>query len=237
MGGGNQYLNIYSDYNNPGRNILAFDFVNNVYQEQTFTGADAAMAETWTFSFDYAGGQDPFGVANNPDSTSAAFIRVFDGAFNLLAEETFDTSDAPSTPMGPSPTIVFEQGEVSITFDPAWIDGGIIQFGFTTTSSGFEPTGVFYDNVRFAVPGGPIVPDSFTVPDGVLVSGGIAELAFSDNADLSIRKSFGVNRTEFQVKGVSPVDSPSVFDITFEGSVTGVEMGSPRSSNSSTTMS
>ena len=76
------------------------------------------------------------------------------------------------------------------------------------------------DNLRIFQVSNDFAPDSFTVEDGVLVSGGIAELAFSDDADLSIRKSFGGTRTEFQVKGVSPVDSPSVFDITFEGSVT-----------------
>ena len=65
-----------------------------------------------------------------------------------------------------------------------------------------------------------IAPDSFTVEDGTLVSGGLAELAASDNADLSLRRSFGGTRTEFQVKGVSPVDSPSSFEVTFEGSVT-----------------
>ncbi len=148
----NQYLNIYSDYDNPLR-PTGQPFGNNVFQQQTFTAADAALGQTYTFSFDYAGGQDPFGVANDPTTTSAAFIRVFDGAFNLLDEAEFNTSDAPSTPMGASPTIVFEHGKVSVTMDPAWEDGGIIQFGFTTTSTLFLPTGVYYDNVCFGVLG------------------------------------------------------------------------------------
>ncbi len=48
---------------------------------------------------------------------------------------------------------MFELGKVSLTLDPLWEDGGIIQFGFTNTAAGFEPTGVYYDNVCFAVLG------------------------------------------------------------------------------------
>lgn len=157
--GSNQYLNVYSDYDNPLRQTPpTFDFVNNVFLEQTFTGADALLGQTYTFSFDYAGGGGvgefaPFGVAENENSTAAAFVRVFDGDFNELTSAEFDTSSAPTTPVGPSPTIVWEHGKVSITMDPAWTEGGVVQFGFTTTSSEFEPTGVYYDNICFAVLG------------------------------------------------------------------------------------
>ena len=134
----NQYLNIYSDYNAQSRyekENLTFDYVNNVFQEQAFTGEDAAKGQTYTFSFDYAGGQDPFAVSQNPDSTAAAFIRVLDNGFGLLDEEFFPTSDVAPTPMGASPTITWEHGKVSLTMNPDWVEGGIIQFGFTTTSS------------------------------------------------------------------------------------------------------
>lgn len=145
-GGGNKYLNIYSDYDNSSRSSNPkFDFVNQVFQEQNFTADDAILGQTYTFSFDYAGAESPYGVAENPDSTAAAFIRVFDGANKLLEEQMFDTSSAT--------TLAFVRGKVSLTMDPAWEDGGVIQFGFTSTSSLYEPTGVYYDNVCFAVLG------------------------------------------------------------------------------------
>jgi glucose/arabinose dehydrogenase len=63
-----------------------------------------------------------------------------------------------------------------------------------------------------------VVSDSFSVTQGIYVSGGIAELASSDDADLTIRP-FGPGSAEFQVKGVSPVANPSSFEVTLECSV------------------
>ena len=140
-GGGNKYLNIYNDYNN-SLHASGTPLTNRVYQERSFTGADAALGETWTFSFDYAGAEAPFFPGASGSSTTAAYIRVFDGAFNILAEETFDTTSATS--------LVFAPGSVSITFDPGWIAGGLVQFGFTSTATNYEPSGIYYDNVDFA---------------------------------------------------------------------------------------
>lgn len=67
---------------------------------------------------------------------------------------------------------------------------------------------------------GVVQANSFSVEDGTLVSGGLPELVDSDDSDLTLRRSFGGTRTEFQVKGESPVESPSSFEISFEGSVT-----------------
>ena len=145
-GGGNKYLNIFSDYNNTESNPA---LTNNVFQEQTFTAADAANEQTWTLGFDYAGAENPFGVGDVGSATTAAYIRVFDGAFNILASATFDTSAAAE--------LVFAHGKVSLTFDAGWTNGGIVQFGFTSTRDGSaspdESTGVYYDNVCFFVLG------------------------------------------------------------------------------------
>ena len=64
-----------------------------------------------------------------------------------------------------------------------------------------------------------VEPDSFVVTEGIYVSGGIAELTSSDDADLVVRP-FGASNAQFQVKGVSPVESPSWIEITLESSVT-----------------
>lgn len=145
-GGGNKYLNVYSDYNNSEPNS---SLTNNVYQERTFTAKDAANEQTWTLSFDYAGAEDPFGVGDVGSATTAAFVRVLDGGFNVLAESTADTSSAAE--------LVFAHGKVSVTFDADWTEGGIVQFGFTSTRDGSaspdQSTGVYYDDVCFAVLG------------------------------------------------------------------------------------
>ncbi len=82
--------------------------------------------------------------------------------------------------MGASPTIVFEHGKVSVTMDPAWEDGGIIQFGFTTTSTLFLPTGVYYDNVCFGVLGDANNDGVFNNSD---IAGFVTALTSSDPLD------------------------------------------------------
>lgn len=66
-----------------------------------------------------------------------------------------------------------------------------------------------------------IAPDSFLVTRGTYVSGGVAELAASDNADLSIRRNSAdiQSRTEFEIKAFSPFANPSSFEVKLEGSV------------------
>ena len=63
--------------------------------------------------------------------------------------------------------------------------------------------------------------DTFNISRGTHVSGGVAELGNSDNADLSIQKATSdvQSQTEFEVKAVSPVASPSSLEVTLEGSV------------------
>ena len=144
-GTGNQYLNIYSDYNNSQSNPA---LTNSVFQEQTFTAAEADNEATWTFSFDYEKGCCGFGPGDVGSATTAAFITAFDGAFNELATVTFDTTAAPAT---------FTNAEISLTLDEGWDDGGILQFGFRSIRDGGanpdETTGVYYDNVCFYVLG------------------------------------------------------------------------------------
>ena len=140
-GAGNQYLNVFADYANP--NLATNTLTLRVFQEQTFTVADAALAATRMFRFDYAKADDPFGVGGS--TTTGAFIRVLDGSSNVLDEAVFDTTGAT----GPA----FAPGSVSLTFDPAWTTGGIVQFGFTSTVLGSDPSGVYYDNVNFFVLG------------------------------------------------------------------------------------
>ena len=53
------------------------------------------------------------------------------------------------------------------------------------------------------------------------MAGGIIELADSDNADLQLTRSSNdvQSRTEFEITGVSPTATPSLFEVELEGSV------------------
>jgi hypothetical protein len=63
-----------------------------------------------------------------------------------------------------------------------------------------------------------VVPDSYQLTAGINVSGGLQELTDSDDSDLVIRP-FGPTNAEFEIKGVSPFDNPSAFEVTLEASV------------------
>lgn len=64
-------------------------------------------------------------------------------------------------------------------------------------------------------------PDSVEVTRGVLVSGGLSELETSDDVDYQVRIAAldSQSRTEFQVKGVSPVANPTLLGVTLEGAL------------------
>lgn len=94
-------------------------------------------------------------------------------------------------------------------------DSGI---AFRTTLNQIVLVGEPQLRVPLAVPG-----DSFEVTRGTLGSGGIEELEASDNLDLSIRRNTSdtQSRTEFEIRAVGPVASPSTMEVTLEGSVFG----------------
>lgn len=142
---GAQQLVTFSDYNNstdhPAGNLLE----TNVFQEWTVAAAD--VGTTWVFSFDSKMG-DLAGA-----STALAFIKTLDPNAGF-AQTNFITEDMTSTP------VTWTGYQLSITID-AGLVGQILQIGFLTTASNYEPSGVFYDNVNFALDGSiPATPSS-----------------------------------------------------------------------------
>lgn len=138
---GLQYINVFSDYNNPdhglGRYIEA-----NVFQEQNIAAAD--VGQTWTFEFDYL--KNPFVGNGDGDTTTIAFIKVLDpnAGFATVAFPSVDTTGASTT--------TWTSDSIDLTIDPAWV-GNILQFGFASTAANFNDSGRFYDNVSFDAPG------------------------------------------------------------------------------------
>jgi hypothetical protein len=143
-----QQLSVYSDYNNNAAHSAGDLVETNVFQEPFSQGNPITMAEvgqTYTFSFQAKRGninnpEDPNCAAPNVcDVTANAFIKTLDpdDGFSLGDSDTVDTSDLPT-----------EWGGFTI-FLPITQDlvGHILQFGFQTNATNFEPSGNIYDNV------------------------------------------------------------------------------------------
>jgi hypothetical protein len=135
---GSQQLSIYNDYNccalggNPTDDEGHGNGTDIV--EQTIGTGD--IGSLWTFAFDAKEGN----IAGS--STAAAFIKVLDSTtFETLAFLTFDTTNIGTSWSG---------GSIDINIDAAW-DGDLLQFGFLSTASNFEGSGVFYDNVSLTL--------------------------------------------------------------------------------------
>ena len=153
---GDQYLNVYSDYDNQdhgfGRTINT-----SVFQEPRSLANGGITAEDigfcWIFTGDY---KAPFvgGIAEPASNATAnAYILTLDPNANFAATnvERFDTTSASTT----------EWASFSVdvdTADPLLI-GQILQLGFNTTATNFEDSGVYYDNLELSKRAGACPPD------------------------------------------------------------------------------
>jgi hypothetical protein len=129
---GAQQLVTFSDYNNPDHGVGNI-IEANVFQEQIIGAGD--IGSEWTFSFDAKMGD----LAGN--SSAIAFIKTLDpnNGFALTNFITLDMTNIAST---------WSTFAMSLFVDGS-LDGQILQFGFANTASGFDASGVFYDNVDF----------------------------------------------------------------------------------------
>lgn len=130
---GAQQLVTFSDYNNADHGNTSNRIETNVFQEQIISAAD--IGSEWTFTFDAKMGD----LAG--DSTALAFIKTLDpnAGFALTNFVTIDMTSIAST---------WDTYAMSLFIDGS-LDGQILQFGFATVASGFDPSGVLYDNVDF----------------------------------------------------------------------------------------
>lgn len=126
---GSQQLSVYNDYNNT--NLPTAYVEANVFHEQTIGAGD--VGETWVFDFDAKLG-NLGGV-----TTAAAFIKILNPADWSVIFIPLDMTTIPSS---------WGSYSLSALIDPTW-SGRILQFGFASTATNYEPSGVFYDNIRF----------------------------------------------------------------------------------------
>jgi hypothetical protein len=136
---GNQQLSIYSDYNNTdhasGSLIEA-----NVFRERSLTAAD--VGRTITFSFDAKRGNinDPADALCPCNATALAFIKTLDptAGFSTTNFVQLDTTALPET---------WNRYEISLPIDPGLV-GQLLQIGFASTATLYQPSGNFYDNLE-----------------------------------------------------------------------------------------
>ena len=160
-GAGNEYLNFYANYDNAPVHTGAAPNPQeaiSVFRNFAFDASDTAAGDTWTFTFDYATNPG-FGPAGATEV--GAFIRVFDGAYNLLADDTLNTNTASA---------VFLNGELSMTLNSGWT-GGFFQVGFNNLVGNYDSSGMFYDNACLSKDGSCGAPPAVPVPAAVWLFG------------------------------------------------------------------
>jgi hypothetical protein len=140
---GSNQLSIYNDYNccDPQGHDNGTDVVeSNVFQEPFPALAPIPardIGKTVVFSFDAKRGDinDPSG-----SSTALAFIKTLDpdAGFAQTNFVTVDTTNLATS---------WNRLTISLPLTDPQLEGQILQFGFLTTASNFEPSGNFYDNI------------------------------------------------------------------------------------------
>ena len=146
---GEQYLNVFSDYNNQEAGHAVGNIITTFFYQGGNIAADE-LNETFRFEFDFRRADDPFGPG--ADVTTNAYVRILSPApdFFLIFEDLVDTTAA---------TTDWVEGvalEVTIADD---LEGFIFQYGFSTSASNNEPSGVYYDNIRFGTKSDCLVGD------------------------------------------------------------------------------
>ena len=138
---GAQQLSIYNDYNNPDHgNPDTIEAI--VFRERTIVAGD--VGRTFTFQFDHKAGNindpaDATCMAPNPPcaSTATAFIKTLDLGFATVDFITADMTGISTT---------WGTTQLSLDIDVTKV-GFLLQIGFQSRASHFQPTGIFYDNL------------------------------------------------------------------------------------------
>ncbi len=140
---GLQQLSVFSDYNNVDHAVGNF-VESNTFHEQTVDAAD--VGHTWAFVFDAKRGN----IAGN--TTALAFVKTLDPSSGWATTNfiTVDMTNIPDT---------WAEFSISLFID-AGLEGQILQFGFSNTTTLYESAGIFYDNVDFLIDDVSDVPDS-----------------------------------------------------------------------------
>lgn len=165
---GNQFLNVFANYNQPERcDVTGVDASGNatcdtsidpsavvdtdwqiqaiVYKEFDITTDD--LGKTVTFNFDARRPDDGSAVGINCVSpcTAAAFIKTIDPA-NSFATTNNIVLDTTAIALG-----AWESYTLKLDLTNPGLEGQKLQFGFENVNRGYDTSGVNYDNVDFTL--------------------------------------------------------------------------------------
>lgn len=138
-GQGDQQVSIYNDYENTDH-AEGHRIESNVFRERRITAAD--VGNTLTFSFDAKRGNinDPADPLCPCTSTAVAFIKTLNPAAGFATTNFVKegTTAIPNTWNRYTLTLTVGSGLVN----------QLLQVGFSTNATNYEPSAVFYDNVQ-----------------------------------------------------------------------------------------
>lgn len=133
---GLQYLNVFSDYNNPDHGIGST--INPLaFQEFTLGFGDSG---TYRLTFDTKA-PSMNGIA--PPSTAYAFIKTLDPAADYA---TTSNVEVDLSAIGSDTWVTFS---IELAVDADAMEGQLLQFGFSNSSTNYEPSAISVDNVDF----------------------------------------------------------------------------------------
>jgi beta-glucanase (GH16 family) len=141
---GDQYINIYSDYNNADHGNDR-TLVTSVFKEDILA-AESSNTVIYNFSFDAKAPLVDDGIADATlGATAQAYIKTID------PNNGFATTNVITVDMTGIDNTDWAHFSISIELDSAALAGQTLQFGWDTTATGFDPSGVYYDNLKFIV--------------------------------------------------------------------------------------
>jgi len=210
-GQGAQQLDVFSDYNNGGHAFGQF-IESNVFQERVIGAAD--VGTTWRFEFDAKRGNIG-GI-----TTARAFFKTLNPAtgYSLTNFIWVDMTNVPTS---------WESYMLSIYIDPS-LQGQILQFGFLSTATNYEGSGVYYDNVVFRLAPTDVSLDirPGSCPNPFNPSArGLLPVAVLGTADFDV---YNLNLESLRLDGVAPVRA-DYEDVAapFEGELCGCNTAGP----------
>lgn len=130
---GAQQMSVYNDYSNVGAHLGGQLVEALVFQEQTVGAADTG--QTWIFRFD----------AKRGNLAAPTVAEAFIKTLNPLTG--FNTTQVQSISMT---NVSSDWGTFVIPFTVTAGAGQLLQFGFSSKTGAFAPSGVFYDNISLA---------------------------------------------------------------------------------------